>query len=185
MAAQKKREEVNLLPQEEFAASILGRVLTWLLTTFRVLVILTEVIVVAAFLSRFWLDAKSTDLNDEIKQKQAIIASYSSFEKDWNNLQRKITVLLPLTIKEKPISDLLSQIATFVPPEINLLAISISNKDEKVEIRGESFSEKPIAQFITNLSAINELSGVSLSQVVTQSSTQTIEFSLKAAYNKK
>lgn len=185
MAAQKKREEVNLLPQEEFAASTLGRVLTWLLTTFRVLVILTEIIVVSAFLSRFWLDAKSTDLNDEIKQKQAIIASYSSFEKNWNNLQRKITVLLPLTIKEKPISALLSQIATFVPQEINLLSISISNKDEKVEIRGESISEKPIAQFIANLTAINELSGVSLSQVVTQSNTQTIEFSLKAVYNKK
>ena len=82
MAARKKRQ-INLLPQEEFAASTLGRVLNWLLTTFRYIVIVTEIVVMTAFLSRFWLDAKSTDLNELIKQKQAVIAASADFEKEF------------------------------------------------------------------------------------------------------
>ena len=68
MAARKKSSRINLLPQEEFAASTLGRILAWILSTFRILVIMTELIVILAFLSRFWLDARTTDLNEEIKQ---------------------------------------------------------------------------------------------------------------------
>ena len=73
MAARKKNKEINLLPQEQFAASTTGRVLAWVLSTFRMIVILTEMIVIIAFLSRFWLDIKSNDLTDEVDNQKKIV----------------------------------------------------------------------------------------------------------------
>ena len=62
----KKEPEINLLPQEEFEGSVIGRILKWGLSTFRIIVIIVEMVVMAAFLSRFWLDAKNSDLNEDI-----------------------------------------------------------------------------------------------------------------------
>ena len=62
-----KKKNINLLPKEEFDASVVGRLLRWAMGTFRIIVIITEMIVMAAFLSRFWLDAQNSDLNDEIR----------------------------------------------------------------------------------------------------------------------
>jgi len=56
--AAKKEKPINLLPKDSFAETTLGRVITWFLGTFRIMVIAVELVVVAAFLSRFWLDSK-------------------------------------------------------------------------------------------------------------------------------
>ena len=60
-----KKQQVNLLPEKGFTSTTTGRVLTWILSTFRIIVIVTEIIVMIAFLSRFWLDAQNTDLSEE------------------------------------------------------------------------------------------------------------------------
>ena len=50
-----RKEEINLLPQKGFEATTAGRILAWILSTFRIIVIITELLVMVAFLSRFWL----------------------------------------------------------------------------------------------------------------------------------
>ena len=90
MTSAQKKSEINLLPQEEFASSTLGRVLTWLLSTFRIIVIATEIIVMAVFLSRFWLDAKANDLNELIRKNQAVLGTTVEFENEFRNIQKKL-----------------------------------------------------------------------------------------------
>ena len=90
MAAQKGSKLINLLPQEEFANSTIGRVFTWAMSTFRIIVIGMEMVVMVAFLSRFWLDAINVDLNDIIKQRSAVIAAQSYFEKAFRDLQTRV-----------------------------------------------------------------------------------------------
>ena len=91
-----KKEEINLLPQKGFASTTAGRILAWILSTFRIIVIVTEIIVMVAFLSRFWLDAQNTDLDEEITQKQALIAASLGFEKRFKQTQSVVPVLMPL-----------------------------------------------------------------------------------------
>ena len=86
--AQKRTVGINLLPKEEFAASTWGRILTWLLSTFRIIVIFTEVIVMAVFLSRFWLDAKANDLNELLRKNQAILKTTTEFENEFRDIQK-------------------------------------------------------------------------------------------------
>ena len=83
MAARKKQAQVNLLPQEEFAGTTFGRTLRWAMSSFRIIVIATEMIVMLTFLSRFWLDARNADLNDLIKQKSAVLSASADFEKEF------------------------------------------------------------------------------------------------------
>src|SRR3990167_1085348 len=97
MAAPKEKALINLLPQEEFESSTFGRVLKWLLSSFRIMVIITELVVMTAFLSRFWLDAKTTDLNDSIKQKQAVIESQNNFEKEFRKTQNRLVIFKEVT----------------------------------------------------------------------------------------
>ncbi|KKR69678.1 MAG: hypothetical protein UU12_C0039G0005 [Candidatus Woesebacteria bacterium GW2011_GWA2_40_7b] len=92
-----KTKTINLLPQEEFDVSTLGRILKWAMGTFRIIVIVTEMIVMTAFLSRFWLDAQNSDLNDAIAIKTAQISAQSDFEKQFRILQHKLSIFKTLT----------------------------------------------------------------------------------------
>jgi hypothetical protein len=67
------KQEINLLPREEFEKKPIGKFLTWALSIGRYIIIFTELIVILAFLSRFKLDRDLSDLNQSIREKQAVI----------------------------------------------------------------------------------------------------------------
>lgn len=161
MPASKKKSNINLIPQDKFAASTFGRTLNWLLSTFRVMVIFVELVVMIAFLSRFWLDAKNSDLNDEIMAKQALISASRSFEKEFNLTKEKLAILSSLS--PTSFSRTLANIPPLIPGDIYLKSISLANTD--ININGESASEQSIAQLIANLDASNKYTSVSLTQV--------------------
>ncbi|MBI3443169.1 PilN domain-containing protein [Candidatus Woesebacteria bacterium] len=166
----------GLLPQKEFIESTFGRVLTWTLSSFRIIVIITELVVVIAFLSRFWLDAKITDLNDEVKQKQAIIASFSSIETKFRLTQQKLKIFSTLSANEKQVSNILSAVTSNLPPDIILTSFSISEK--KARIEGQSFTEQSIFQFITNIENANLFEKVSLGEASLGKDKDFISFSI-------
>lgn len=178
MPAKKKREaQINLLPQEEFASSTLGRILTWLLSTFRIIVIISEMVVMAAFLSRFWLDAQNTDLNDELKQKQAIIASYSSFEKDFRLAQKRLSIFSALTSSSTPPSYYLGALSSFLPDSIILKSFSYTKGE--AQIRASGTSEASIIQYLTSLETSNIFKDVAISQISVDEGDPFINFTVK------
>lgn len=172
MAARKKKRRINLLPQEEFAASILGRVLVWFLSSFRVIVILTEMTVMIAFLSRFWLDAKSADLNELIRQKQSVIASFSDFEKEVRETQQKLKIFSELTPEKTTAKDYLDDISSRLPSGVALSSFSLMKNEVKLE--GISPNERGVAQFIANLKTIDEFEEIIIAQISTDKETQVL-----------
>lgn len=162
MSAAKKELKINLLPQKEFERSILGRILKWTLSSFRITVIATEMIVMAAFLSRFWLDASSSDLNSAISQKEAIITSFGETENKFRTFQKRIDIFTKITSLAQK-SEHLNLITSLTPPEVVLN--SISDSGGSVQITGYSGSEQNISQFIKNLSSVNKFKDVSLNDV--------------------
>lgn len=179
-ARKKKKNKINLLPQEEFAQSTLGRVFAWLLSSFRVIVIVTEVFVMMVFLSRFWLDAKSADLNDLIKQRQAVLAASVDFEKEFRGAQKKLDIFSKLTSADKLTTDHLNNTSSLVPPEIILSSFSFTGNDIKIE--GISPNERGIAQFIANLEANDEFEEIVITQISSDQETQVLlTFSLRLA----
>lgn len=173
----KKGSRINLLPQEEFEASTLGRVLSWALSSFRIIVIVTEMIVMLAFLSRFWLDARMTDLNELIKARQATILAQSNFEKQFRLLQTKLAIFDALS-KEPPTSATLSTIVSYLPPDV--LLSNLSKNGDSIQVRGLSGSERSIAQFVANLEASSLFGEVTLTDAQESTEDKTLlAFTLK------
>ena len=66
---------INLLPKSDFEASFWGKFLKWGVSSGRYLVILTELVVIVAFLSRFKLDWDYAAVRDRINGKRAVLAA--------------------------------------------------------------------------------------------------------------
>lgn len=176
MPTAKKESKINLLPQKEFEKSVLGRTLKWALSSFRIIVVVTEMIVMAAFLSRFWLDAKNSDLNELIAQKKAIILSFNNVEEEFRLAQKRLGIFSKLT-SATPVSENIKSVISYLPPDISLN--SVSENGNSLQIIGSSGSEQGIAQFIVNLESAKNLQEVTLSQI--DSDTFTIKASIKGS----
>lgn len=157
-----KNKPINLLPSEEFEGSITGRILRWAMTTFRFIVIITEMIVMAAFLSRFWLDAQNSDLNDLLRVKTSQISAQSTFEKSFRDLQARLKIAQDLG-KETPPSGVLTRVMAKVPNDISIQ--SFSYQGSSLQVKGVSTTEIGIAQFVSNLKADKSFKEVELGQI--------------------
>lgn len=157
-----KTKGINLIPQEEFESSTFGRVLKWALSTFRIMVITTEFIVMSAFLSRFWLDSRNSDLNDELTAKKSQVLAYSEVEKQLRFTQNKIGIAKNIYLLPR-FSNLISDISKLVPVDVTLISMSIL--DSEIQIKAASYTERSIAQLLINLQSYKSFTDANLSQV--------------------
>lgn len=177
MSARKRKNLINLLPKSEFESSTTGRVLLWLLSTFRYIVIITELVVMVAFLSRFWLDARNSDLDDQIKQKKAQIVASQSFEEEFRNTQQRLQIFSELTSDGTNSLEVLDTLSTNIPPEIFLDTLAIQK--DLIRVEGFSLTERAVAQYIVNLEDGEIFEQVNLTDIERSLENDSlIEFSL-------
>lgn len=178
MSAQKRKEDINLLPEKGFETTTTGRILAWILSTFRVIVIVTEIIVMIAFLSRFWLDAQNSDLNEKIQQKQAVLAASQNFEKQFKTTQNRLSVFSQLINNQVDSNETLVKIIESLPPDIVLTNILITKGS--IEISGSTPNEKSIHQLSVNLNSKGNFSGFVPVKISTSlQNTAALDFSIK------
>ncbi len=175
-----KNKAINLLPQEEFNISTTGRVLKWATGTFRIIVIITEIVVMGAFLSRFWLDAQNSELANSIKIKSSQVAAQSATETQFRNIQSKLNIFGAVAQNHNS-SQRITGITSKLPTGVTLLGISIL--DSSAQIKGVSLSDTQIAQFVANLQSDKSIKKVDVEQINSSEANQaeTI-FSIKITY---
>ncbi len=176
MAAPKGK--IELLPQEEWETTFFGKVLKWLLTVGRYIVILTELIVILAFLSRFKLDHDLTNLNEDIGQKQAVIQSLADFEADFLFFQKQLLGTKDLRDEQLKTSLLLGEISELTPIDIAFSDLNV--KDDKANFNAEALSEAGLATFIRNLKRSPHFSNLSIDSLgIDPGKGAGISFSMK------
>jgi len=180
--AKKEKAAINLLLQETFTSTTAGRVLSWLLSTFRTIVILVEIVVVSAFISRFFLDAKNSDLDEAIKRNQEIIASNQTFEKEFKNIQSRLQTYQEFEQKKLETAKVIEKITPYLPPDVLLNSISVS--DGKLNLNGESPSEQGIQQLLVNLNSIDTFNNVILTSVGSKPGQEILAFNMTATIKK-
>jgi len=171
MTAQRRKDEINLLPEKGFESTTTGRVLAWILSTFRVIVIVTEIIVMVAFLSRFWLDAQNSDLNEQIQQKQAVLVASQNFENEFNLTQKRLKIFSDLTNQLK-LSEALNKVNLSLPPDVILTNISITKN--LIEISGNTPNERSIQQLAINLNSRENFSGFTITKISSNLTDQAV-----------
>jgi Tfp pilus assembly protein PilN len=173
MAARKTT--IELLPQEEWEKRSFGKILKWILTVGRHIVIITELVVILAFLARFKLDRDLTDLNEEIKQKQAIITSASTFEKNYRFLQKRLSTIGGLRKNQLETDKILAEIASLLPFDVTLSDFTVTG--QQMALSATALSDSGLATFISNLKSSNRFTNLTISQL-TSEETQEIKFEL-------
>ncbi len=177
MPAQQKKKLVNLVPRSNFEDTTAGRVLKWTLSTFRMLVIFVELVVIAGFIARFWLDVVHSDLNDEIKQKTQLIESYSSLETNFKKAQTKLLLFKTIDEQENRNSDLIAALTTKIPNGANLS--QFKRNASLMEISIESVSEQAVSQLISNLQAFQDFTDMKLIRVQSQEGNPYVIYTLQ------
>ncbi len=166
MPAAKKtpKTTIEFIPQEEWERTSFGRFLKWLLNIGRWIVIVTEMIVIIAFLSRFKLDRDLTNLNEAVKQKQAIVNASSDFEKDFRFLQKRLSTIEGLEKNQLEGDKILEIFSQVTPAGIRLSNFSLTG--DKVSLTAAADSEATFAVFLRNLKQEPKLTSLSLDKVM-------------------
>lgn len=168
MPANKITKKLSLLPDSENSNSFLSRFLNWITSVGRVVIIFTELIVVAVFLSRFYLDRQNADLSERIRQQRAILNSVKKFEEEFKILQKQVTVIQNLKKQANPNYDQkLKYIAQATQPSIIFQNLSLSLKDSVItaNISFNSPSEEELVNFISNLSLHPKVKSVDIQKI--------------------
>ena len=119
---------INLIGEEEMEHTPLGRIVAWAVTYGRYIMIGTEIIVLLAFISRFSLDRKLTDLKEEVSQKQAIVDANRDFEMEFRALQDKLTKIQNLLSTPSTTSVVLATIQSMIPSDVHLETLDINGE---------------------------------------------------------
>ncbi|MDZ7587449.1 MAG: hypothetical protein U0946_06865 [Patescibacteria group bacterium] len=182
MAARNK--EINLLPKEPWETGMLGKLILWALSVGRYVVVFTELIVISAFLYRFGLDRKLTDLNEEIKQNQAIINSYGDLETKFIRVQSQLNKIKETEETAVKVGETLDHISQITPIDAAYKSIMINQIE--VSLQGKVLSEVGLATLLTQSQASQRFSDVSLENVSSGTEKdQAITFRMNLKFKQK
>lgn len=167
---------INLL-DTDVSRSPYGRIFAWAITYGRYIMIGTEIVVLLAFISRFSLDRKLTDLKEEVTQKRAIIQANQSFESDIRSLQFQLTKIKDLFAEQRKPWDLFSRIQSYLPPDTVLESFELGG--DKLSISAVSGSTEGFSIFLSRLQSDKTITAVDLGDATKEALTG-IRFKLSA-----
>ena len=128
------KKEISLLPQEENNQSPLARFLRWATGVGRVVIVFTELIVILAFLSRFWLDRENADLSDTLRQQKAIITSTKEFEEDYLSLQERLNYIDKFYKNQPDLARYMRSLVNTVPHDIFFQRLVFKKESSKPDL---------------------------------------------------
>lgn len=177
-----KQKNINLLVREGFEYSTAGKVLNWLLSTGRIIVILTELVVIIAFLSRFFLDKTLNDLSEQNASRRAQIEASAEFEKDFKSIQSRLGIIKKANEIKIDSADLVTTVSQLLPSDINLTSFALDNNH--LQIQGVSQSELGIAGLVFSLDTSKKFINTNLADLTLENqSKQLIKFTIKTDLN--
>jgi Tfp pilus assembly protein PilN len=154
---------VNLLGNDNFSESPIGRIVAWAITYGRYIMITTEIIVLLAFISRFSLDRKLSDLNESIGQKQAIIESNLPFEEELTRVSTQLTRVKTLMASQNKPFELLQIIKSILPMDATLSQLTITT--DKISAITTIGSTESLAVFMNNLQSVKQFVKVDIGEI--------------------
>ncbi len=180
MAAQKRGAtvEVNLLPSDDLEGRPGGKFLLWALTWGKRIVIITEAVVILAFLSRFWLDTVVADLSEQITAKKNVIVASANFEEKFRRTATRIEEAKAIE-SQGSVLVVLDKVRTLIPANVGILQMNVGSTD--VSFVGES-DESSLAILVSSFKNSPKFTDLAVNKITKTGQSQTITFSVKTKY---
>lgn len=152
---------INLVKDKQIP--LFDKFMNWALTIGRLIVIITEVVAVIAFIYRFSLDERLVDLHSAIKQKQSIVSVLKNDENKYRNLQDRIALASTFSTKATSSNQTITDIVNLIPKQVRINDL-ILNKD-RVNIDVDVVSVSSLADFIDSLKSYHGVKSISIDNI--------------------
>ena len=156
---------INLIKNKQIP--LFDKFMNWALTVGRLIVILTEIIALLAFVYRFSLDEKLIDLHSAIKQKQVLISLLKQDEDKYRNLQDRIALAGSLMEKNAKTNKIVLDIVGLTPQGARIDSLTF-NKD-KLIINANIGSVSSLTDFINVLKDYPGIKAMSIDNIENKS----------------
>ena len=172
---------INLVPQDPFFETVLGRFLKWALSVGRYIVIFTEMIVILSFASRFTLDRMVTDLNSTIHNKERVITSYGDLEKNFRFVQRQVEDYQQFK-QESNLVDIFPILNDSVPD--NVIFETLLVRSDAINFTGSALSQNALNVLVNNLQLSPYFTEVSVNKIESRGEkTAGFNFDIRSKIN--
>jgi hypothetical protein len=152
---------INLVKNKQIP--LFEKFMNWVLTVGRLIVIVTEIVAVVAFIYRFSLDEKLVDLHSAIKQKQSIVSVLKNDESKYRNLQDRIALAASFSEKGIKTSRAITDIISLVPNATIINNLTINKDKASIDINTASLSS--LSDFISSLKNYNGIKSISIDNI--------------------
>jgi len=181
----KLRISLNLLHPKEAPSKLPEKFLKWLITYGRFIVIFVEVIVVAAFLARFRLDADLDELKRKINLDLPYVESLAVDEALIKQTQDKLALIDKTYLNDAKWQEAVVEISEQIPQSIVFIGLLLEEKDERTvnfRISGTTRSNADLGIFLNNLRSIENFREINLASI--SFDRQQILFTITGAKSK-
>ena len=176
-----RRPNIDLLAREDFSQRALGRLLLWVLTVGRFIVIFTELIVIAGFITRVVLDRNLHSVNEDLVEQKTVLASYQPVELRLRHVHQQLESYSRINEERFDISKLLDDLTAITPLDMRFESLHID--PQSVDIAAIALSPSGFSAFLTQLQAFPDFSDLVLESVETGSARDpSIKFRLTADF---
>lgn len=170
--------DINLLPKaENINNTPMGKFLEWALSWGKKIVILTELVVVLAFLSRFYFDTQVANLSEEIDHKKAIIDSSRDFENEFRSVTDRVKAALKIE-REPSTVTILTTVQKMIPASVSLIQINIDKNVVNFSVLGD---DQSLAQMVASFRDSPQFRDLSLDKI-SKGESVDVNFSIRVVY---
>lgn len=151
---------INILSFQSQEQNSLGNFLSWSLRYGRIIVIVTEFLVISAFISRFYFDRKLSNYQENIESKTHILEGMSGTEKEFLLLQKTLNNIKTTYDNQRDFSKLLASLNEIKPADLQIRELNIRNNE--LSLSGQVPTPSSLNIFLSNLGQSKKFSDVSL-----------------------
>ncbi len=157
------QKEITLLPQESDNNSLSSRIIRYSSSIGRYIIVFTELIVISAFLSRFWLDRQNSDLSETLRQQKAIVDSTAEFDKEYSSLQSRLKYIDTQYKNQPKYVQNITALVSSLPADIFFQNLTLNRDTALVSIY--SYQEDSLVNLIVNLSQNPNIATVDIRKI--------------------
>lgn len=161
--------KINLLLKKEAQLKIHRRLLKWILSSGRFIVIFVEIATIGAFVFRYKLDSELLDLQEQIKNQIPYIQSLKQNEIVIRQTQLQLSTIKQIKSGSPNFAAIFARIATLTPYNIKLTNITLDRAQSfpktTVIISGQTSSNFELSAFLKALQKDPNFAEITLSNV--------------------
>jgi hypothetical protein len=152
---------INLAGDREIAP--IDKLMNWTLSVGRLIVIVTEIIAVLAFVYRFSLDEKLINLHSTIKQQRNIISALKNDEIKYRDLQDRIALASTFSTKAINANKTITDITNLIPSSVRVKNLTLSKNQIMMNV--DVLSVSSLVELVDSFKGYDKTKSININNI--------------------